>query len=177
MNLRRLTAFIVLGMFLMTAFTIMASGEPSLKNPRRQDAVWIEENVKYDMTYLTNGQVSLRIISPDIFELNGTGTIVIWQTVWTEGEDMPVQQHIVMKIVNGEIVSKRINDLGKRASLKATNNSAPNDDDNELEKNSHESSDSFLPKNENKINENWREYRQMLLKLIFHFSSHSPSND
>jgi len=164
MNLKRFTTFIVIGMFLMTTLTFVASGEPSTKNPRRQDAVWNEENVSYNITYLANNNVSARIVSPDIFEFKGNGTVVMWQTVWTEEEEIPTQQHIVMKIADDEIIWKKINNLSAKASLKATDNPAP-------EKNTERNSITLFPITDNEIAEKLQELREKFLELGFPFSS------
>jgi len=129
MNPRRVIVASVIGILLVASVGIGVAGEPSKDNPRRQDAIWNEENVWYDMTYLANRNVTAKIESPDIFEFNGSGTVVMWRTVWMENEDIPRQEHLVLKIKNGEIIRQKINEININASLRVTNNNCSNDSD------------------------------------------------
>jgi len=124
----RIFAFFAVCMIVFAAVATITTGEPSKNNPRRQDAYWEEEDVRYDITYLANGNVTVIIEPPDIYDFEGTGTVVMWWTIWVEGEDVPTQEHKVLKIVDGEIVKEHTNEISENASLNVTNNPSPIND-------------------------------------------------
>jgi len=168
----RIASYIIVGIMFFAIFAnIAAIGEPSKNNPRRQDVDWSEENEVLNMTYLLNGNVTSIITPPDIFEFEGNGTVVMWWTVWTEGEENATQRHVVMKIINSEIVRQKINELSEQASLKATNNPAPEknkkipDDDNGGDSNT------LFSMRWNGIAPNLQELRERFLEFSSHFSS------
>lgn len=132
MSSKKIIVLMVLVMLFMASIPFMVTGEPSKNNPRRQDAVWTEEDAKYNITYLANGNTSVNIVSPDRFEFNGTGIVVMWETIYSSYNDSVLQRHRVIKIVDGEVVKENINWIAMNASLNVTNNPAPQKyDDNE----------------------------------------------
>jgi len=119
MKNRRILAVALCAILVVSAVSIIATGMPSTNNPRRQDSAWEEQGVLYNMTYLANGNVTVTIEPPDVFEFEGNGTVVMWMSKTVDGKI--TAEHIVMKIENGEITWQKSNDINIRAMYKHAN--------------------------------------------------------